>query len=325
MKLYFLLNISTVLIRNRKLKKETILLCLVRTKDYFEKTAGFHIPVPKTFKKYLRPEIKIQIPEFIHVMGHKIYLAQNSLLSKQLVRYGIHEENETNLVKSKIKEGEIVVDIGANIGYYTLIFAKLVGTSGKVFAIEPEPHNFQLLQKNLKANSYQNVTIEKKVISDKNGKMKFYISESNVGEHSIFPLTRDHKSFIDVETETLDDYFHKKGIDKKISFVKIDVEGAEVAVLRGMSCILANENLKILIEYSPNFYRRFGEKSEDLFKILIKNSFQIYSIQSGDNLIEPISLSRLKKNDFNKQINLFCTKLNRKKELNHMNKWNIPW
>jgi len=142
------------------LEKETILLSITRTKKHFEKIVGLHIPSPKIFLKYLRPEIKI--PEFIHVMGHKMYLAQNRYVSKQLVRHGIHEKNETNLVKSKIKEGEIVVDIGANIGYYTLIFAKLVGTSGKVFAFEPEPHNFHLLQKNLKANSYQNVTIEKK-------------------------------------------------------------------------------------------------------------------------------------------------------------------
>jgi len=113
-----------------------------------------------------------------------------------------------------------------------------------------------------------------------------------------------------VETETLDDYFNKKEIAKKISFVKIDVEGSEVAVLRGMRSILANENLKIIIEFSPNIYRRFGEKPEDLFKILIDNDFQINSIQSGDNLIEPISLNRLLKNDFNKQINLFCIKLN---------------
>ena len=294
------------------MEKETILLGLGRTKNHFEKIVGAYIPGAKKFKNYLRPRPQIKIPEFIDVMGHKMYLAQNSYVSKRLVRYGIHEENETNLVKSKIKEGEIVVDIGANIGYYSLIFAKLVGKSGKVFAFEPEPKNFHLLQKNLKTNSYENVTIEKKGISDKNGKSKFYISERNVGAHSIFPHTKYHKSFIDVEIVTLDDYFHKKEIDK-ISFVKIDVEGGEVAILRGMSCILANENLKILIEYSPEIYRRFGEKPEDLFKILNENDFQINSIQSGDNLIEPISSSLLVKNDFNKQINLFCTKLNRKR------------
>jgi len=100
------------------MKKQTILLSLVRTKDYFEKTTGFHIPVPKTFKKYLKHQIKI--PEFIHVKDHKMYLAQNSYVCEQLVRHGIHEQNETNLVESKIKEAEIVVDIGANIGYFTL-------------------------------------------------------------------------------------------------------------------------------------------------------------------------------------------------------------
>ena len=241
-------------------------------------------------------------------MDHKIYLAQNSLVSINLHLMGIHEEKETNLVKSQIKEGEIIVDIGANIGYYTLLFAKLVGASGNVFAFEPEPYNFQLLQKNVKANSYQNVTIEKKAILDKNGKTNLYLSKSNVGSHSIFPRTKNHQTCIEVETITLDDYFNNK-TGKKISFVKIDAECSEPAVLRGMTSILTNKNLKHLIEYAPSNCRRFDEKFSNFLKFLTEYGFGFHSILFGKNLIEPISERQLLKKRFNNSINLFCTKL----------------
>jgi len=82
---------------------------------------------------------------FVEVNGHKIFL--DSLDSLRLSINGIYEEFETQMLKKIINKEETVVDIGANIGYYTLIFAKLVGDKGKVFAFEPEPNNFELLKK----------------------------------------------------------------------------------------------------------------------------------------------------------------------------------
>ena len=99
-------------------------------------------------------------PDFCEVLGHKMYLDKHDSLD--LALNGIYNSLDTKIVMNEIKPGNIVIDIGAHIGYYTLIFAELVGDSGKVFSFEPESKNFELLTKNVDVNNFQNVTLEKK-------------------------------------------------------------------------------------------------------------------------------------------------------------------
>jgi FkbM family methyltransferase len=154
---------------------------------------------------------------FTRVKGHNmgIYLTNNEI-SNTLFIYGFYEENETEMFEKIIKAGDTVLDISANIGYYTLIFAKLVGKNGRVFAFEPEPTNFALLKRNVRMNSYNNVVLEQKAVSNKTGKVKLYISE-NPGLHRIYN-SYDGRKFIEVEAICLDDYF--KNYDKNIDLLK---------------------------------------------------------------------------------------------------------
>lgn len=99
---------------------------------------------------------------FAEVQGHKMFL--DSKDSLRLSIHGIYEPLETELAKKEVKKGNVVLDIGANIGYYTLIFAKLVGEDGKVFAFEPDPTNFALLKKNVEMNGYKNVMFVQKAV-----------------------------------------------------------------------------------------------------------------------------------------------------------------
>ena len=86
------------------------------------------------------------------VHGHKMFLDPKDSL--RLSIFGVYEPFETDLVQHEVGEGDVVLDIGANIGYYTLIFARIVGEGGKVFAFEPDPDNFALLKKNVEASGY---------------------------------------------------------------------------------------------------------------------------------------------------------------------------
>ena len=99
----------------------------------------------RVFHKFALKKMK---SNFAIVQGHKMFLDSEDSLNLSI--NGIYEENETALIKKEIEQGNIVLDIGANIGYYTLIVAKLVGKNGKVFAFEPDPTNFALLKKILK-------------------------------------------------------------------------------------------------------------------------------------------------------------------------------
>jgi len=159
---------------------------------------------------------------FAEVDGHKMFLDSKDSLSLSI--YGIHEPLVTELVKKEIKKGNVVLDIGAHIGYYTLIFAKLVGEEGKVFAFEPDPTNFSLLKKNVEINGYKNVELVQKAVSNKNGKIKLYLSEENSGDHRIYN-SHDGRKFIEVEAIRLDDYF--KNYNGAIDFIKMDIQGAE--------------------------------------------------------------------------------------------------
>src|SRR3990167_1916537 len=155
----------------------------------------------KIIKEFVLKHIK---SNFAMVQGHKMLLDSKDSLNLSL--YGIYEEYETELIQKEIQKGDVVLDIGANIGYYTLIFAKLVGENGKVFAFEPDPTNFDLLKQNVENNGYKNVVLDRKSVSDKNGRLKLFLSEDNLADHRIYD-SKDGRRFVEIESVKLDDYF----------------------------------------------------------------------------------------------------------------------
>jgi len=230
---------------------------------------------------------------------------------------GIFEPFETNLVKKSIKKGDVVLDIGANIGYYTLVFAKLVGEQGKVFSFEPEPFNFNLLKKNVEINNYQNVILQNSAVSNSEGKIKLYLSHEQSGTHRIYPSEICSKDYVEVKMMRLDDYFKKNSLAEKISFIKIDVEGAELGVLEGMESLLEqNKNLEILIEFIPPYIKEFGSNPMDLLNLLEKYNFKINLINNKTQKLEEIHDKNilLKKyenyvqGDYPEVTNLLCIK-----------------
>ena len=107
----------------------------------------------------------------------------------------IYNKFETEIVKNQIKESDIVIDIGAHIGYFSLIFAKLVGNNGKVFSFEPEPENYKILKKNIEINNYQNVILEQKGVSDINNSVKLYSGSTSSGSSRIYKPEQNLSKF----------------------------------------------------------------------------------------------------------------------------------
>lgn len=187
------------------------------------------------------------------IFGNTMYLTKPSLVSREIVRFGVHEKGITDYVFSTIKKGDFVVDLGANIGYYTLIFAKLVGQEGQVVSFEPEISNFKILQKNIRKNHYNNTKIENSAVSNKNEKTKLYLSKMGTGTHRLFeaPIIDNGVTQI-VNVTTLDDYLKNNGMMQNISLIKMDIEGSEFNALQGMETILkTSKELKIIMEYAP--------------------------------------------------------------------------
>ncbi|MFA5793503.1 MAG: FkbM family methyltransferase [Candidatus Brocadiia bacterium] len=242
-------------------------------------------------------------PDLADVQGHKMFLDPYDSLS--LSMNGVYEPLETSIVKQYVKKGDIVLDIGANIGYYTLLFARLVGDEGKVYAFEPEPDNFELLKKNVEINKYENVVLIQKAVSDVGGKIRLYLSGDNKGDNRIFD-SDDNRPYIDVDMVSLSDYFSDyKG---KVDFVKMDIQGAEGRVVKGMINLLNNNRqIKIISEFWPEGLDRAGTKPEEYLMTLESFGFKLNIIDEEQSKIISMGVDELIKiYERHEEWNLFC-------------------
>lgn len=232
----------------------------------------------------------------------------NSLDNLYLSLFGTHEEFESEIVKKIIKKGNIVIDIGAHMGYYTLLFARTVGENGHVYSFEPDPRNFDLLKKNVEINGYKNVTLIQKAVSNKTGRGKLYLGEYS-GGNRIFDTHDDRKS-IEIETIRLDDYFENNS--RKIDFLKMDAEGTEIDIIEGMNLLLQkSQNIRIMCEFYPTLIKKFGREPEEYLKSLNNQGFKLFHLNADKKIMEPVNNEKLMKEyNFNneKYTNLFCTK-----------------
>ena len=162
----------------------------------------------------------------------KINLYKDSVLSRLI--YDGFEEAEIEYLTNTLTKGDIFVDIGANIGLFSLIASKIVGIEGKVICFEPAPLTYSRLNENLKLNKLQNIDSRNIGLSDKKGELTFYVSTNGYDAWNSFAPSQDNKleSSIQVPVSTLDREL--LNINKsKIKLVKIDVEGWEKFVITG--------------------------------------------------------------------------------------------
>lgn len=267
---------------------------------------GSHISKYSFVRHFVDVINKSLKPDFVEIEGNKIFLDEKDSLFLSV--RGFHEKTATDLVKNEIKEGDTVLDIGANIGYYTLLFAKLVGPTGKVFAFEPEPKNFKLLKKNVEENNYKNTQFFQNAVSDKDEKLKFYISDESSAANQLFQ-PKKFNEIIEVDSIKLDNFFSK---DTKIDFVKIDIQGAEGTAIKGMISLLKNNpEIKIMQEWWPEAIKKYGMESDEHLKILESLGYKFYEIDGQNDKINEICIKELINkypNEFFEDINLFCKK-----------------
>ncbi len=247
-------------------------------------------------------------PDWVEIEGEKMYLDEVDALCLSI--NGIHEKLVTNLIKKEIHSGDVVLDIGAHIGYYTLQFANLVGSTGKVYAFEPEPKNFELLKKNVQINKHDNVVLIQKIVSDKDGIVEFFISKFDSIGNKLFK-SNEAGSSIKIESTTLDEYF--KDLKKKIDFIKMDIQGGEGKATLGMKNLLKeNKNLKIIQQWAPEPLKQNHTNPEDHLKFLQHIGYKFYEIDGTIKKdILPITIEQLLEkypNSLIDDINLFCKK-----------------
>lgn len=189
---------------------------------------------------------------------HKIYVDTRDIsLTPHILLDGYWEMWITKIFTRLVQHGMTVVDIGANIGYYSLIAGGQVGAAGKVISFEANPEVFRLLANSMEINGFLGRSeLVNKGVMDKGGELTFYKLGLHHGSSGFFidPATvsqyRDSMEKITVPCITLDEYF--KGRDLKVDVIKIDAEGAEPAIIAGATEVLSkNPAIKVLMEYTP--------------------------------------------------------------------------
>lgn len=218
----------------------------------------------------------------------------------QRVALGKYEPYLTNLMLSKIKLGDVVLDIGANIGYDTVLFANKVGKRGKVIAIEPDPINFEILQKNIRENKLFNVVAVQAAVGSDNKKMKIFESEENFGDHRMWE--EKGRKFKEVFCRKLDDLL--KELDyQKIDFVKMDVQGFEGLVIEGGKEVIEKNKPIVFFEYWPWGNKNAGSDYKKMMEFFRKIYKKVFWVDEYIQIYFPVSQNFLDKKYSDKKEN----------------------
>ena len=214
----------------------------------------------------------------------------DEFLTEVVLEHGEWEPEDTRLICDRLKRGDTVIDVGANIGWYTIYASRIVGKEGLVVAFEPDPTNFALLKRNVQANGCENVRLEQKALSNERGTLTLFRHESNKGMHSLLTLNQTEDS-IEVEAIPQDEYL---GNRLHVNLVKMDVEGAEGLVLDGMCRTLsANPHMQVMMEFAPARLRDAGYDPKALLERLVRHGFNVYDIHGAGGQREPTGLNDL--------------------------------
>jgi FkbM family methyltransferase len=238
--------------------------------------------------------------------GHTMFVdSHDSALAPYLIMHGSFDPEETFVLEKFLKNGMTFIDVGANVGYFSLIAARLVGEDGKVFAFEPDEDNFRLLERNIQENGYKNIKVFMKAISDEVGTARFYLDSENLCAHSL--NKKENSNFVEVETTILDELLK----NEKVDVIKIDVEGAEQSVFDGMKDIIAKNNkLAVITEFYPKAIRNFGNSPKEYLKSFIDAGFKLYRVKGKEfiNINESQIDSLSRGEGMEKLINIVCLK-----------------
>jgi FkbM family methyltransferase len=224
-------------------------------------------------QRYLlqRPRLTGRAPEFQLSLRFKTA----DVMGRHIYKYGVYEEQITRFLLANLSlgRGDIFLDVGANIGWYSLLLARHQPAGVVVHGFEPDPETFALLEGNLRLNQLTGARAWRCALSDSPGSKTLYrYSDKNTGRNSLLPINSAGQ--VEIESLRLDEFVRREGLETaRIRFLKIDVEGYECAVLRGMGGLLPQVPL-ILSEYSPRYMRRGGLEPQEFLDLFRGAGFQ---------------------------------------------------
>ena len=245
------------------------------------------IPLKYTIRNMIKSIVlsKTKKIKHAHINGHEMLVPVDEGIGWLIYYLKRFDKKETDFISRTAGKNWVCFDIGANIGYYSLLFASL-SREIQVHSFEPQPLCYHLLSSSILLNDFSNIRLNNCALGNHKGVSEFSISERCESSSFVHTEMSPLKEKIQVEVRRLDDYVEENGIEK-IDLMKIDVEGSEKLVLEASVNTLSNAKLRpevILIElYSPNF-AHYNTSIDEITKLLCSYGYSAF-IASKKRLI----------------------------------------
>lgn len=220
--------------------------------------------------------------EIVYRNDTKLQLNIDDWIQQQIYFLNDYEKNEIDFLYNFLKNGDTFIDIGGNIGLFSLNASKLVGNSGKVYAFEAFSENFRQFNNNVKINDFKNIVLEHLAISNQQKTIEILYNEAhqNVGMASSY--LQNFTSKEEIKAISLDEYVREKKISK-IDLIKIDIEGGEFDAIKGMKNVLENYNPKIILEVNTLTLEYSNHTEQELLDLLNSFGYSQKTILSQDD------------------------------------------
>lgn len=200
---------------------------------------------------------------------------------------GTFERDERHIVDTHVKPGMTVLDVGAHAGLYTMIAARRARPGGRVVAFEPSSRERARLERHLRINRIDGVTIEPIALGARNGDVDlFIVNGSQTGCNSLRPVPGEQAVTQRVPLRTLDDYAEEHHIER-VDFVKMDIEGGERDALLGAEALLRRTRPALLIEIEPARIEPWGYSPRDIFELVASWDYEWQPGGHGNYLAKP--------------------------------------
>lgn len=212
--------------------------------------------------------------------GARFAIDTQDLIQRYLYMFGVWEPHMTRWLQNRLKPGDTFIDVGSNIGYYTVLASGLAGGAGHVVAVEASPAFHQRLLEQVQLNRRDNVRAVNGAASDDRRILTFVLASSaNMGANSIVPYDGPAESSFEVEAFPLGELLEPAEISTA-RVIKIDVEGAEGSVVRGMIPMLdkLRPDCEITVEVTPDRMAQLGDSAEELMKTMRDHGFHAYRL-----------------------------------------------
>ncbi|MFC4034051.1 FkbM family methyltransferase [Streptomyces polygonati] len=235
-------------------------------------------PLADFLNPRLRDEPRRRVTE--SAVGPRFAVDTQDLIQRYVYLFGVWEPRMTQWLRRRLRPGDTFIDVGANIGYFSVLASQLVGPEGRVVAIEASRAFQDRLEQNARLNGCTNIRAVHTAVSDKRQTLTFILASSNnMGANSIVPYDGPAESTFEIEAFPLPDVLDEDEI-ANARIIKVDVEGAEGSVVRGMAPLLdrLRPDAEITVEVTPERMAQLGDSVGELLETMRGAGFHVYRL-----------------------------------------------